>query len=171
MTDDIGAQPAEPAAPAMTDDIGAQPAEPAASATTGDRLRLAAAVAAGLGLAIAAYLTYVHYAGVAPICAASGGCERVQSSTYAKVAGVPVALMGVVGYAAILIATLLPGEPSRLAACWLALVGLGFSLYLTYLELFEIDAICQWCLASAGIMAALAVMTTLRAVSSPADGY
>ena len=130
-----------------------------ASATTGDRLRLAVAVAAGLGLAIAAYLTYVHYAGVAPICAASGGCERVQSSTYAKVAGVPVALMGLVGYAAILTATLMPGELPRLAASWLALVGLGFSLYLTYLELFEIDAICQWCVISALLMTALAAMS------------
>jgi uncharacterized membrane protein len=76
-----------------------------------------------------------------------------------------------IGYAAILLATLLPGELPRLAACWLALVGLGFSLYLTYLELFEIDAICQWCVASAAIMAALAVITTLRAVSSPVNGY
>jgi uncharacterized membrane protein len=150
-------------------DSGAQPAEPAASATTGDRLRLAAALVAGLGLAIAAYLTYVHYAGIEPICAASGGCERVQSSSYAKLAGIPVALMGLVGYAAILTATLLPGELPRLAASWLAIVGLGFSLYLTYLELFEIDAICQWCVASAIIMALLAVLTTLRTLAGPAD--
>jgi uncharacterized membrane protein len=159
---EIGAQPAEPAASATTNEIGAQP---------GDRLRLAAVIAATLGLAIAAYLTYVHYAGIEPICAASGACERVQSSSYATLAGVPVALMGLIGYAAILLATLLPGELPRLAACWLALVGLGFSLYLTYLELFEIDAICQWCVASAAIMAALAVITTLRAVSSPVNGY
>ena len=130
----------------------------------GDVLRLAAVVAAGLGLAIAVYLTYIHYAGIAPICAASGGCERVQSSSYAKVAGVPVAVLGLIGYAAILAATLLPGDGPRLAASWLALVGFGFSLYLTYLELFEIDAICQWCVASAVLMAVLAVVTTIRAV-------
>jgi len=134
------------------------------------RLRLAAAVAAGLGLAIAAYLTYVHYAGIEPICAASGGCERVQSSSYAELAGIPVALMGLFGYAAILTATLLPGELPRFAASWLAVVGFCFSLYLTYLELFEIDAICQWCIASAVIMAVLAVMTTLRAMAAPVSG-
>ena len=135
-----------------------------------ERLRLAAAVAAGLGLAVAAYLTYVHYAGIEPICAASGGCERVQSSSFSKLAVVPVAMMGLIGYAAILAATLLPGELPRLAATWLAVVGLLFSLYLTYLELFEIDAICQWCVGSALIMAVLAVLTTLRAIASPVDG-
>ena len=135
-----------------------------------DRLRAAAAIAASVGLAIAGYLTYVHYAGIEPICAASGGCERVQSSDYAKLAGVPVALIGLAGYAAILTATLLPGETARLAAAWLALVGLGFSLYLTYLELFEIDAICQWCVGSAVIMAALAVLTVLRALRQDQAG-
>ncbi|MBN1527953.1 MAG: vitamin K epoxide reductase family protein [Thermoleophilaceae bacterium] len=130
------------------------------------QLRAAAAAAAGLGLAIAIYLTYVHYAGIEPICATSGGCERVQTSSYAKVAGVPVAVMGLIGYTAILTATLLPGEWPRLAASWLALVGFGFSLYLTYLELFEIDAICQWCVASAVLMSVLAVLTTIRAIRS-----
>ena len=135
-----------------------------------DRLRAAAAIAASVGLAIAGYLTYVHYAGIEPICAASGGCERVQSSDYAKLAGVPVALIGLAGYAAILTATLLPGETARLAAAWLSLVGLGFSLYLTYLELFEIDAICQWCVGSAVIMAALAVLTVLGALRQDQAG-
>ena len=129
----------------------------------GDRLRPWVAAAAALGLAIAAYLTYVHYAGIEPICAASGGCERVQSSSYSELAGVPVALLGLLGYAGILVAALLPGEGGRLAAAWLAVVGLGFSLYLTYLELFEIEAICQWCVASAVIMGVLAVLTVVRA--------
>ena len=130
---------------------------------TRDRLRPWVAAAALLGLAIAAYLTYVHYAGIEPICAASGGCERVQSSSYSELAGVPVALLGLLGYAGILVAALLPGEGARLATAWLAVVGLGFSLYLTYLELFEIEAICQWCVASAVIMALLAALTVLRA--------
>jgi uncharacterized membrane protein len=129
---------------------------------TDSRLRLTAAVAALLGLAIAAYLTYVHYADIEPICAASGGCERVQSSDYAELAGVPVALLGLAGYAAIIAAVLLPGDAARLAAAWLSVVGFAFSLYLTYLELFEIRALCQWCVASAVVMAALAVLTVLR---------
>ena len=129
---------------------------------TGDRLGRWVAAAAVLGLAIAGYLTYVHYAGIEPICAASGGCERVQSSDYAELAGVPVALLGLLGYAGILAAALMPGELARFATAWLAVVGLGFSLYLTYLELFEIHAICQWCVASAVIMAVLAVLSVTR---------
>lgn len=131
---------------------------------TADRLRAGAVLAALGGLGVSAYLTYVHYAGIEPLCAASGGCEKVQSSSYADVAGVPVALLGLIGYAAILLAVVLPGEVARMAASSMALVGFGFSLYLTYLELFEIDAICQWCVASALIMTVLAVLTGVRAV-------
>jgi uncharacterized membrane protein len=131
---------------------------------SGDRLRAAIVLLALAGLAVGGYLTYVHYAEIEPLCAASGGCERVQNSSYSELAGVPVALIGVLGYAAILVAALLPGEAARLGASSLALVGFGFSLYLTYLELFEIDAICQWCVASAVIMSALAVLTVIRAL-------
>ena len=131
---------------------------------TRDRLGRCVVAAAVLGLAIAAYLTYVHYAGIEPICAASGGCERVQSSDYADLAGVPVALLGLLGYAGILIAAMMPGEAARPVTAWLAVVGFGFSLYLTYLELFEIHAICQWCVASAVIMGLLAVLTVARAL-------
>jgi uncharacterized membrane protein len=129
-----------------------------------DRLRIPVVVVALIGVAIAGYLTYVHYAGIEPLCAASGGCEKVQSSDYAKLAGIPVALLGLLGYVSILIASLLPGELARMAASSFSIVGLGFSLYLTYLELFEIDAICQWCVASAITMLALTVLTVLRAV-------
>ncbi len=131
---------------------------------TADRLRAGAVLAALLGLGVSSYLTYVHYAGIEPICAASGGCEKVQSSSYADMAGVPVALLGLIGYAAILAAVVLPGEAARLAASSMALVGFGFSLYLTYLELFEINAICQWCVGSAVIMTALAALTGVRAL-------
>ena len=58
-----------------------------------DRLRTPVVVVALIGVAIAGYLTYVHYAGIEPICAASGGCEKVQSSDYAELAGIPVALL------------------------------------------------------------------------------
>jgi uncharacterized membrane protein len=128
-----------------------------------DRLRIPVVVVALIGVAIAGYLTYVHYAGIEPLCAASGGCEKVQSSEFAKLAGIPVALLGLLGYVSILVASLLPGELARMAASSFALMGLGFSLYLTYLELFEIDAICQWCVASAVTMTVLTVLTVLRA--------
>jgi uncharacterized membrane protein len=127
------------------------------------RLRIAVAVLSLAGLGVAGYLTWVHYADLEPICAGgSGGCEKVQSSDYAELAGVPVALLGLIGYAAILGSLAVPGDPGRFAGAVLALAGFGFSAWLTYVELFEIDAICQWCVASAVIMTALAVLTSLR---------
>jgi uncharacterized membrane protein len=116
------------------------------------------------GAAIAGYLTWVHYAGIEPFCAGGGGaCERVQTSRYAELGGVPVALLGLVGYLAIAGAlTLAPASAARPAVAFLALAGTGFSAYLTYLELFEIDAICQWCVASAIVMGLLAVLAVTR---------
>jgi uncharacterized membrane protein len=133
------------------------------------RLFLVTAGLAAVGTAIAAYLTWVHYADIKPICAGGGGgCEKVQTSSYAELAGVPVALIGLIGYLAILASLLVPGEAGRMGGAVLALVGFGFSAYLTYLELFEIDAICQWCVASAVVMTALAIATTARLLTASA---
>jgi uncharacterized membrane protein len=126
----------------------------------GALLALRALALAGVG--VAGYLTWVHYADVAPICATGGGCERVQNSDYASLAGMPVAVLGLIGYVAILAASFVPGELARLATAGIALTGAGFSAYLTYLELFVIDAICQWCVASALIMLALAGLSVAR---------
>jgi uncharacterized membrane protein len=130
-------------------------------------LRRAGVVLAVLGIAIAGYLVYVHYAGIAPICNIAHGCEKVQSSKYAELAGIPVALLGLIGYVGILAALLAPGEAARLSAAAIALVGFGFSAWLTYLELARIDAICQWCVASAVLMTLLAGLTTARLVRYP----
>jgi uncharacterized membrane protein len=115
------------------------------------------------GVAVAGYLTYVHFAGIKPICAASGGCETVQSSAYSKLAGVPVAVLGLASYVVIVATALIRAELAKVAGCLTALVGFGFSAYLTYRELFTIDAICQWCVASAVLMTVLAVLTSIRA--------
>ena len=141
----------------------------ASGARTERRLRIAVAVLALAGLAVAGYLTWVHYAGLEPICAGGpGGCEKVQSSHYAELAGVPVALLGAIGYAVILASLALPAEAGRVVGALTALVGFGFSAWLTYMELFEIDAICQWCVASAAIMTALALATATRLVPAEA---
>ncbi len=71
-------------------------------------------------------------------------------------------MLGLGGYVLILLAAWLRGETARFAGAALALVGAGYSLYLTYLELFEIDAICQWCVASAILMVLLAIITVVR---------
>jgi uncharacterized membrane protein len=126
--------------------------------------RLVAGIAAlsVVGLGIAAYLTYVHYAGLHPLCLSSGGCERVQSSHYAKLAGIPVAVIGLAGYAAILGSLFVRGEAGLATTALFALVGFGFSAYLTYLELFRIHALCQWCVASAILMTAIAALAVAR---------
>jgi uncharacterized membrane protein len=78
---------------------------------------------------------------------------------------VPVALLGLIGYLAILASLLfLPDETSRLAIAFLALVGFGFSMYLTWAELFRIHAICQWCVGSATVMTLLAIVSVVRLV-------
>lgn len=128
------------------------------------RLRRAGVALAAVGSAIAGYLTWVHYAHATPACVGGGACERVQSSQYAELAGVPVAAIGLAGYVAILATLLAPRRRALLAGAFLALVGFGFSLYLTYLQLFVIDAVCQWCVASDGVMTALAVTTVWRAL-------
>lgn len=131
------------------------------------RLRAVIAVLALAGTGIAGYLTYVHYADVQVLCLANGGCETVQKSSYAKLAGVPVALLGLIGYVSLLASLAVRGEAGRVAGAFIAIVGFGFSAYLTYREVFTIDAICQWCVASAVLMTLLAVATTVRWLRAP----
>jgi uncharacterized membrane protein len=133
------------------------------------RLTVAIGGLALAGLAIAGYLTWVHYADVEPICLSSGGCEKVQNSDYAELAGVSVAVIGLAGYASILASLFVPGETGRTATAFLALVGFGFSAYLTYIELFTIEAICQWCVASAVLMTAIAVLAVRRLLRAPGE--
>jgi uncharacterized membrane protein len=130
------------------------------------RLRPVTAVLALIGVGIAGYLTYIHYAGINPICiSGGGGCEKVQSSRWSELSGIPVAVLGLAGYVAILLSLALPEELGQLAAALLSLVGAGFSLYLTYTELFEIHAICQWCVASAVLMVLLAIVSVARVLA------
>jgi uncharacterized membrane protein len=130
-------------------------------------LRVAVAVLAAAGAGIAGYLLYHRVAGGTITCT-TGGCEEVQDSKYAELAGVPVALLGLLAYVA-LFATALSGlELVRAAGAAIAFAGLAFSLYLVYVQVAIIEAICQWCVASDVVMAALAVVTALRLGSRPA---
>jgi uncharacterized membrane protein len=131
--------------------------------------RIAAMVVGVIGLGIASYLTIVHYTGGAPVCAIAHGCETVQKSDYSKLAGVPVALLGLIGYVGILGALIRDDDNARSVAAFLSLLGFGFSAWLTYTELALIHAICIWCVGSAicmTILAALNVSRVLR-VSEP----
>ncbi|HEU0246194.1 MAG TPA: vitamin K epoxide reductase family protein [Gaiellaceae bacterium] len=126
-------------------------------------LRAPTAAVALAGIAVAGYLTWAHYANSAVVCVAGGGCETVQESEYAEIAGLPVALLGVIAYTLILAAVAWDTPSARVGAATLALVGLLFSIYLLALQLFVIDAICVWCLANDVLIApVLAVLTGLR---------
>ena len=126
-------------------------------------LRLAAAIVALAGVGVAGYLTWVHFDDAALVCVAGGGCETVQESEYAEIAGFPVAALGLVAYSIVLGLVAWDSPSARLAAATIALVGLLFSMYLLVLQLFVIDAVCVWCMVNDVVNAPLlAVLTALR---------
>jgi uncharacterized membrane protein len=134
-------------------------------------LRIAAAILAIAGIGVATYITIAEFGGGAPKCLAGGhGCETVAQSHYSHLAGINVAAIGIVGYVLLLAAAILPGDPGRFSGFLFALVGFGFSLYLTYLELFVIDAICQWCVASAILLALSLAVAAARAFAYAGRG-
>jgi len=116
------------------------------------------------GIAVATYIAIADASGRSPVCLAGGhGCETVAQSHYSHIAGINVAVFGIVGYVLLLGAAILGGDAGRFSGLLFAAIGFGFSVYLTYLELFVIDAICQWCVASAVLMTAMLAVNGTRA--------
>jgi uncharacterized membrane protein len=115
------------------------------------------------GLGVAAYLAHVEVRDIEAVCGPVGDCNTVQQSEYARLFGVlPIGVLGLLGFAAILVAWGVRRFGAGRASSWaaialLAMTGLGtlFSIYLTFLEPFVIGATCLWCLSSAVIMTAL----------------
>src|SRR5918995_2894943 len=127
--------------------------------------RVVLLVLAVVGGLISAYLTWTHFAGLTPVCTGSGeGCETVQSSRYASILGIPVALLGFLAYGGLVFSAVMWREAGVYLGFLISLVGTLFSAYLTYLEIFVIGALCQWCLASAAIMVAALICATLAAL-------
>ncbi|MBN1147984.1 MAG: hypothetical protein JXA78_12070 [Anaerolineales bacterium] len=120
-----------------------------------------------IGLGVAGYLAYVETQAVRAVCGPVGDCNTVQSSSYARLFGVlPVGVLGLIGYALILLAWIVHRTGNGRTAAWAALALFGmayggtlFSLYLTYLEPFVILAVCAWCLSSAATMALLCLFS------------
>ena len=108
----------------------------------------ALALVALAGLAVSSYLTVLHLQGVPPPCG-SGGCAKVQASGYAQLLGLPISLYGAGAFAAIFAASIIPRAWAAAAALAIAVASVVFTLYLKYVELFVIDALCRWCLVSA----------------------
>ncbi|HEY7732557.1 MAG TPA: vitamin K epoxide reductase family protein [Gaiellaceae bacterium] len=131
-------------------------------------LRLALAVVALVGTGLATYLTYVHFDEGALICT-TGGCEQVQQSEYAELAGIPVALLGLIAYVVVLALVAWDTPLARTLTAALALGALAFSCYLVALQLFVIEATCVWCMVNdLLVVPLLAVLSVLRLRSAPA---
>ena len=124
-------------------------------------LLVASALLAIGGIGIASYLTIVHFADQPIVCSGIGDCEKVNSSSYAKLAGIPVAVLGLISYVTMLVlalGALIRRDAMLVAAAWgVVLASFGFSMYLTYVELEVLDAICIWCVASASVVTAMLV--------------
>ena len=122
-------------------------------------LLVASALLAIGGIGIAAYLTVVHFADQPIVCSGIGDCEKVNSSSYAKLAGIPVAVLGLLSYVTMLLlalGALVRRDAMLVAAAWgVALASFGFSMYLTYVEVEVLDAICIWCVSSATVVTAM----------------
>ena len=115
------------------------------------------------GTAVSTYLTYSHYADEPTVCVGIGSCELVQTSEYSEIAGVPVALMGLLYFVAVALLAIarllkLPWalDWGRPAVFTMAIGGTAFVSYLTAVELFVLEAICPWCV-SVAVMTAISL--------------
>lgn len=133
------------------------------------RHRQLIALLALVGFGIALYLWLYKMGYIGRLQCGTGSCEYVQTSPYGVLLGVPVAFFGVLGYALILTVALTGLQPAFVHRRWptrivavLAAGGWLFTLYLTYVELFVLHAICRWCMTSA------AVMTLITLIAVPA---
>ncbi|HYI24488.1 MAG TPA: vitamin K epoxide reductase family protein [Thermomicrobiales bacterium] len=119
------------------------------------------------GIGVTAYLTWVHYDIDALVCGV-GDCLEVQASEYSELLGIPVAILGLGMYVAVLVLSLArgrhPGHATTITTALfvITLIGTLYSAYLTWIEVYEIEAICQWCVASAIITTLIFVVETAR---------
>jgi len=132
-------------------------------------LRMGAALAALAGLFVSAYLWLYKVGAIGTLACGTGGCETVQLSPQSRFLGVEVAAIGAAGYAVLLVLTLASLQPRwagsrRLLGTIGVLSGgaVAFTLYLKYLELFVIHAICRWCVASAILIVVFFVLIMLE---------
>jgi uncharacterized membrane protein len=126
-------------------------------------------ILAVLGLIVAGYMAYIEITHVEAVCGPVGECNVVQTSQYAQIAGIPVAVLGLVFYLATLVLWAVQrsgagrwARPAALVLLGASLFGVIFSIYLTVLELFVIHAVCMWCLSSALITTLIMVIVVAQ---------
>lgn len=128
-------------------------------------LRRGIAFCAALGVGVAAYIAIAEAGGDSPVCLAGGsGCKTVADSSYSHVAGINIAIFGVIGYLLLLASSFVASDGARLGGFLVALGGFGYSIFLTYIEIFKIEAICQWCVGSAVLMTILFGLSAIRLI-------
>ena len=126
-----------------------------------------------LGMLVSIYMTIFKLTDNASMCLGNGGCSVVNSSSYAEVSGVPVAVIGVGGYLAILAVLFMENrgkffaQNSTMIVFGLSLVGFLFTLYLIYVELALIHALCPFCVTSQITMTILFILSVIRLVRQP----
>jgi uncharacterized membrane protein len=128
-----------------------------------------------LGLLVSIYMTIYNLTESTIMCLGNGGCSTVNSSPYAKVYNIPVAAIGIAGYLAIVAALLLERRNAffetngSMLIFGLALVGFLFTLYLIYVELALIHALCPFCVTSQITMTVLFILAVIRLVRQPSN--
>jgi uncharacterized membrane protein len=127
-----------------------------------------------LGVLVSIYMTIYKLTSNNSMCLGSGDCSTVNASPYSQVYGVPVAFIGMLGYGAILTLLLMKDragkvfeQNSLLGVFGLAVTGFAFTLYLIYLEIFVIRALCPFCITSQITMTILFIITIIRLVRQP----
>jgi uncharacterized membrane protein len=126
-------------------------------------LRLAIAFIGVIGVGVATYILISDSTSGAPACLAGGtGCETVAKSSYSHILGINVAVFGIIGWFLVLGTVFFGNDAARLGGFLFTLGGFGFSIYLTYLEIWKIEAICQWCVTNAILMTICFLLNVTR---------
>ncbi len=133
-----------------------------------NKLRIVSLILAVLGLLDSIYLTWVKFSGKYALCGPIGDCESVNTSQYSEVFGIPIALLGAGAYLVVIISLSLESrgsfwaEYSPIIVFGISLIGVLYSIYLTYIEVAVLKAICPYCVISAIILVLLLVLSSIR---------
>ena len=137
------------------------------------RLRQITIALTVLGLLVSIYMTIYKVTNNESMCIGSSGCSEVNASRYSEINGIPVALLGVIGYAAILALLFLEQRPGifqqngTMMFFGISLLGFLFTLYLIYLEVALIKAYCPFCLTSQAVMTVIFIISIFRLIRQP----
>ena len=126
-----------------------------------------------IGLLVSIYMTIYKVTSNEAMCIGSSGCSEVNASRYSEINGIPVAVLGVIGYASILALLFLENrlsffqENGPMIFFGVSLIGFLFTVYLIYLEIALIKAYCPFCLASQAVMTIIFIISVIRLARQP----